>query len=90
MLKNKKGQKCQSWAIKINDGDKVQYKCLVCGDKILSADISEKPPWIMAFKGFMDTQNIPYCPKCNEIPKYNGNSMSLTTHEKESIMNFLV
>ncbi|MCK5594340.1 MAG: hypothetical protein KAI18_03795 [Candidatus Aenigmarchaeota archaeon] len=68
------------------DGDKVHYECPVCGEKIMSADVSKNPPWITAFKGDSDYKNMPYCPKCDDKPEYKGVSNISTENSEESIM----
>lgn len=76
--------------ILIEDGaDKAHYECPVCGEKIMIADVSKNPPWVIAFKGDSDYNNIPYCPKCDKKPEYNGASNISTVNNEESIMMLL-
>jgi len=61
-------------------GNKQTYECANCGSEILGARVAHPiwdGPFPMSGSGECHYEQVPYCPKCEEKPKFHGTAISV-------------
>ena len=56
------------------------WKCNDCGSDIMSATVAHPihdGPFPLSGSGQCHYEDVPYCPKCEEKPNYNGSSITI-------------
>jgi len=56
------------------------FECLKCGSEIITAQVAHPiwdGPFPMSGSGKCHYEHVPYCPKCEEKPKYSGSPITV-------------